>query len=53
MSVLRKVINQLETPRDQRPLGSGWLSGPLALLASLAGLLMVLLRWFPETLSYP
>lgn len=53
MSVLRKVINQLETPRDQRPLGSGWLSGALALLASLAGLLMVLLRWFPETLSYP
>ncbi len=53
MSVLRKVINQLETPRDQQPLGSGWLSGALALLASLAGLLMVLLRWFPETLSYP
>ena len=53
MSVLRKVINQLETPRDQRPLGSGLLSGALALLASLAGLLMVLLRWFPETLSYP
>lgn len=53
MSVIRKVISQLETPRDQRPLGSGWLSGALALLASLAGLLMVLLRWFPETLSYP
>ncbi|MEP4197168.1 MAG: sterol desaturase family protein [Aliishimia sp.] len=53
MKILRKVIKQLETPRDQRPLGSGWLSGALALLAGLAGLLIVLLRWYPETLSYP
>ncbi|WP_247225937.1 sterol desaturase family protein [Yoonia sp. F2084L] len=53
LGILNKIITQLETPRDQRPLGSGWLSGALALLASLAGLLIVLLRWFPETLSYP
>ena len=53
MWVLRKVISQLETPRDERPLGSGWLSGSLALLASIAGLLVVLLRWYPETFSYP
>jgi sterol desaturase/sphingolipid hydroxylase (fatty acid hydroxylase superfamily) len=53
MRILRKVISQLETPRDQRPFGSGWLSGALALLASLAGLLIVLLRWYPETFSYP
>ena len=53
MWVLRKVISQLETPRGERPLGSGWLSGAMALLASLAGLLLVLLRWFPETFSYP
>ena len=53
MNILRKVIAQLETPRDQRPLGSGWLSGSLALLAAITGLLIVLLRWFPETFSYP
>ncbi len=53
MGILKKVISHLETPRDERPLGSGWLSGALALLASLAGFLIVLLRWFPETLSYP
>lgn len=53
MWVLRKVISHLETPRDQRPLGSGWLSGSLALLAGIAGLLVVILRWFPETFSYP
>lgn len=53
MGVIKKVVAQLETPRDERPLGSGWLSGALALLASLAGLLIVLLRWYPETFSYP
>ncbi|MDX8348501.1 sterol desaturase family protein [Cognatiyoonia sp. IB215446] len=53
MRILKKVITQLETPRDERPLGSGWLSGSLGLLASIAGFLIVLLRWFPETLSYP
>lgn len=53
MWFLRKVVSQLETPRDQRPLGSGWLSGSLALLASIAGLLVMILRWYPETFSYP
>jgi len=53
MKIFRKVIVQLETPRDQRPLGSGWLSGALALLAGIAGMLIVLLRWYPETFSYP
>lgn len=53
MRILNKIITQLETPRDERPLGSGWLSGSLALLAAISGFLIVLLRWFPETFSYP
>lgn len=53
MSFFRRVLDQLETPREQRPFGSGWLSGSLALLAGLAGMLIVLLRWYPETFSYP
>lgn len=53
MFLLRKIKSHLELPREDRPFGSGWLSGTLALLAALAGLLMVLLRWYPETLSYP
>ena len=53
MGLIKKVVAQLELPRDARPLGSGWLSGTLALLASLAGLLIMLLRWYPETFSYP
>ena len=53
MNILKKVITHLETPREERPFGSGWLSGSLALLSALTGLLLVLLRWFPETFSYP
>ncbi len=53
MSVLRDLVKELEKPRADRPFGSGWLSGSLALLAGIAGLLMVLLRWYPETFSYP
>ncbi|OBY24730.1 sterol desaturase family protein [Leisingera sp. JC1] len=53
MKFIRDVIAQLETPREARPLGSGWLSGSMALLAAVTGLLLVLLRWYPETLSYP
>lgn len=53
MGYFGKLKTQLETPREERPFGSGWLSGSLALLAGLAGLLMVLLRWYPETFSYP
>ena len=53
MRILNKIMSQLETPREERPLGSGWLSGSLALLAAISGFLIVLLRWFPETFSYP
>lgn len=53
MFIFRKIKSHLEMPREERPLGSGWLSGTLALLAGLTGLLIVLLRWYPETFSYP
>jgi len=45
MSILRKVIDELEKPRAERPFGSGWLTGTLALLAGIAGLWLVLIRW--------
>ena len=34
MGLLKKVITELEKPREARPFGSGWLSGSLALLAA-------------------
>jgi len=53
MGLFSKVVSELETPRGKRPFGSGWLSASLALLAALSGLLLVVLRWYPETFSYP
>lgn len=53
MGLIKDLVEQLETPREKRPFGSGWLSGSLALLAGLTGFAIVLLRWFPQTLSYP
>lgn len=53
MQIIKEIVRQLEKPRDKRPLGSGWLSGCLSLLAGLAGLLIVMLRWYPETFSFP
>ena len=38
MSIIKRLSSELEKPRDQRPFGSGWLSGGGALLAGLTGL---------------
>jgi len=53
MSFFKELIKELEKPRTKRPFGSGWLSGTLALLAGITGLLLVLIRWYPTTFSYP
>ena len=52
-NILRLLIEELETPRDQRPLGSGWLSGAGALLASLTSFLAAVILHWPELLSTP
>ena len=53
MSLLGKIVAELETPREARPLGSGWLSGALSVLAGVAGFCLVLLHWYPEIFSFP
>src|SRR4029079_9511751 len=40
--LLAKVRAELETPRAERPFGSGWLSGSIGILAGVTGLLMVI-----------
>jgi sterol desaturase/sphingolipid hydroxylase (fatty acid hydroxylase superfamily) len=50
---LAKVRAELETPRDQRPFGSGWLSGSIGLLAGIAGLLMVIVLRNPALTRMP
>jgi len=53
MSIIKRLSNELEKPRDQRPLGSGWLSGGGALLAGLTGLLLVLVLKLPGSFVTP
>ncbi|MEP3278854.1 MAG: sterol desaturase family protein [Stappiaceae bacterium] len=53
MSILERLSNELGKPRDQRRLGSGWLSGSGALLAGLTGFLLVLALRYPGTFVTP
>jgi sterol desaturase/sphingolipid hydroxylase (fatty acid hydroxylase superfamily) len=48
-----KVRAELESPKENRALGSGWLSGVIALMASVAGLFFVLCLRFPWLLTVP
>ena len=50
---LHKVKSELEAPRDQRPFGSGWLSGSIGILAGIVGLLMVIVLRNPSLTSVP
>jgi hypothetical protein len=50
---LGKVRLELEAPREERPFGSGWLSGSLALLAGIVGALMVVVLRYPSIASIP
>lgn len=53
MGVIGRIKTELEKPRKSRPLGSGWLSGSLSILAGMAGLLIVMIRFFPQTFTMP
>lgn len=48
-----KVRADLESPAEHRKLGTGWLSGVAALIASVACLLFVLCLRFPNLLTVP
>ena len=50
---LAKVRAELEAPRDQRPFGSGWLSGSIGILAGIVGLLMVIVLRNPSLTRMP
>ena len=53
MNIFKKLIAELEKPRDKRPLGSGWLSGAGALLAGLVGLLLIIVLRYPSWFNTP
>ena len=51
--LLQSLQRELETPRDARPFGSGWLSGCGAIVAAVVGLVLVIALRFPAFLSTP
>ena len=51
--LLKKVRSELEAPREQRPFGSGWLSGSIGLLAGIVGVLMVIVLRNPSLSTVP
>jgi sterol desaturase/sphingolipid hydroxylase (fatty acid hydroxylase superfamily) len=51
--LLKKVRSELETPPEERPFGSGWLSGSIGLLTGIVGLLMVIVLRNPSLTSVP
>lgn len=53
MGLIRNLVAEFERPREKRPFGSGWISGTLSILAGLAGLAIILIRFFPETFTMP
>jgi sterol desaturase/sphingolipid hydroxylase (fatty acid hydroxylase superfamily) len=50
---LTKLGRELESPREERGLGSGWISGTLAVVLSMAGLGGVLCLRYPQLLTVP
>ena len=50
---MTKLGRELESPRDERRLGSGWISGTLAVVLSIAGLGGVLCLRYPQLLTVP
>ena len=51
--LLSRLKAALETPRAERPFGSGWLSGSGALLSAIVGLFLVVCLRYPEFLATP
>ena len=50
---LRQFMRDLESPREVRRFGSGWLSGFFGVLFAIAGLIMVIALRFPEWFATP
>src|SRR2546423_1353534 len=51
--VRKQVRAELESPPERRHLGTGWVSGVTALVASVAGLCFVLCLRYPSILTVP
>ena len=53
MILIKKFIAALEVPREERPFGSGWLSGSLSLVCGIAALALAIILRYPQLFSTP
>ena len=52
-SLRKRLADELTTPRAERPIGSGWVSGTAALVLGLAGLFTVVCLHYPTLFTVP
>jgi sterol desaturase/sphingolipid hydroxylase (fatty acid hydroxylase superfamily) len=53
IAAMTRLREDLESPREERGLGSGWISGTLAVVLACAGLGAVLCLHYPQLLTVP
>ena len=53
MNPFKALIAELETPREKRSFGSGWIAGAGALLAALVSLVAAIFLHWPSLLTTP
>ena len=53
LSLRQRLSEELNTPRADRPFGSGWISGTAALVLGLAGLFIVICLHYPSLFTVP
>ena len=51
--IRKKIRTDLESPADQRKIGTGWLSGVAGLIGAIAGLIFVICLRHPSLLTIP
>jgi len=53
VAFIDRFFEQLEAPREQRRLGSGWLSGTLSLLCGVIALCLAIIMRYPDLFTTP
>jgi len=53
VAFFKNFFEKLEAPREERPLGSGWLSGTLSLLCGIIALCLAIILRYPDLFTTP
>lgn len=53
VAFIERFFQQLETPREERPLGSGWLAGTMSMVCGLIALCLAVIMRYPSLFTTP